>query len=189
MIRIQNIGRWGRAAVLLLAIAVTTVGCFKKETTDTTLVIKSLVEPESGAERTAAPDVYGYIYYTENEDWTISSYEDAAAKIITHPLTNEQLTTPDVESEPYIMEGSQNSYISLFQSGAPALVVVVYPESRMYAYMYRKAEAINLTHTYLTLIFHPWKDKPYTEGSKDGYRWNVVPYPATDTPTEQVPTE
>lgn len=178
-----------RMAMLLLAIGAVVGGCFKKETTDTTLVIKSLVEAESGGERLPLADVYGYIYYTDSEDWCCASYEDAAAKVITNSQTGEERTTPDVESEPYIMDGSSNSYISLFQSGAPALVVVVYPEAKMYAYMYRRAEAINLTYTYLTLIFHPWKDKPYTEGSKDGYRWNVVTYPVVEDTPEQTPTE
>ena len=156
-------------------------GCFKKVTTDTTLRIKVLSEAESGGERVAAEGCYGYIYYTSKEDWTVASYEEAVAKTITNIETGEKLSEPNGESEEYRPEGSTNLYLSIFQDKAPALVVVVYPEAQMYAYMYRKAEAENLTHTYLTLIFHKWKEGEYNEGSKEGYKWTVVaPQKATE---------
>ena len=157
-------------------------GCFKKVTTDTTLRIKVLSEETSGGGTVAAEGCYAYLYYTEKEDWVITSYEDAAAKIITHPETGETRSVPDGESELYQAEGSEITYLSLFQGGSPALVVVVYPEAQMYAYIYRKAEAENLTYTYLTLIFHKWKTGEYTEGSKDGYKWTVVAPEAPATP-------
>ena len=169
--------------VLLAVVLLATTGCFKKVTTDTTLVVKLLVERESGGERMAAEGCYGYIYYTEKENWTVASYEDAAAKVITNTETGEKLSEPNVESEVYEGEGLVNNYISMFQSGAPALVVVVYPEAKMYAYIYRKAEAENLTQTFLTLIFHTWKSGEYYEGSKEGYRWTVVA-PSPEEPSE-----
>ncbi len=154
-------------------------GCFKKVTTDTTLRIKVLTEEASGGERVAAEDCFGYIYYTEAENWTVASYEDAAAKTITNIETGEKLSEPNGESVPYVIEGSTNNYLSIFQDRAPALVVVVYPAAQMYAYIYRKAEAENLPYTYLTLIFHKWKTGTYPEGSKEGYKWTVV---APETP-------
>lgn len=163
-----------RNIAIVLLVAFTATGCFKKVTTDTTLRIKVLVEETSGMGGLPAEGCYAYIYYTEKEDWTVASYEDAAAKIITNSESGEQRSEPDGESEPYEMEGSINNYLSLFQDKAPALVVVVYPEAQMYAYIYRKAEAENLPYTYLTLIFHTWKTGEYPEGSKEGYKWTVV---------------
>ena len=157
-------------------------GCFKKVTTDTTLRIKTLVEETSGGERLAAESCYAYIYYTAKENWTVASYEDAANKIITNLETGEKLSEPNGESEVWSAEGSTTNYLSIFQDKAPALVVVVYPEAQMYAYNYRKAEAENLTYTYLTLIFHKWKTGEYIEGSKDGYKWTVVAPEAPATP-------
>ena len=169
-----------RNIVLLAVVLFATTGCFKKVTTDTTLRIKTLVEEVSGGERVAAEGCYAYIYYTDKEDWTVASYEDAAAKVITSTVTGETLSEPNEESEVYTMESSELSFLSIFQDKAPALVVVVYPEAQMYAYMYRKAEAENLTYTYLTLIFHKWKSDIYYEGSKDGYKWTVVPSAPTN---------
>lgn len=167
------------AAVAMLSLT----GCFKKVTTDTTLRIKVLAEAVSGGERLPAEGCYGYIYYTAKENWTVASYEDAAAKTITNTETGEKLSEPNGESEPFVMEGSTNNYLSIFQDKAPALVVVVYPAKQMYAYIYRKAEAENLPYTYLTLIFHEWKTGSYTEGSKEGYKWAIVAPEATTPPT------
>ena len=171
-------------AVVMLSLT----GCFKKVTTDTTLRIKVLAEKSSGGDRVPAEGCYGYIYYTDSQDWIVESFEDATAKTITNPLTGEKLSVPNGESEIYTIEGSLNNYLSIFQDQAPALVVVVYPQSQMYAYMYRKAEAENLTYTYLTLIFHSWKNGAYNEGSKDGYKWTVVA-PEAPTPDEPTPDE
>lgn len=163
-----------------MVVALVATGCFKKVTTDTTLRIKVLSEETSGGGTVAAEGCYAYVYYTDKADWEIASYEDAAAKIITHPETGETRNEPDGESEVYQAEGSTTEYLSLFQDKSPALVVVVYPEAKMYAYIYRKAEAINLHYTYLTLIFHKWKKETYTEGTQAGYKWTVVPTPTTE---------
>ena len=163
-----------RNTALVLVAMLSLTGCFKKVTTDTTLRIKTLSEAMSGGERVAADGCFAYMYYTDKEDWSVASYEDALAKTITHTTTGEKLSEPNVESEPYTAEGLNYSYLSMFQDRAPALVVVVYPEKRMYAYIYRRAEAENLYYTYLTLIFHTWKSGAYNEGTKPGYKWTVV---------------
>jgi hypothetical protein len=165
------------AIVAMLALT----GCFKKVTTDTTLCVKVLSEEMSGGERVPVTGCYGYIYYV-GTDWTVASYEDAVAKSITNIATGEKRSEPDGESEPYLIEGLSNDYISIFQDEPSALVVVVYPEAKMYAYMYRQTTAENLHYTYLTLIFHKWKSANYTEGNKDGYKWEVVVPEAPATP-------
>ena len=175
-------------------------GCFKEVTTDTTLRIKTLIEEKSGGERVAAKGCFAYIYYTDNTDWTVASYEDAYNKTITNLEKDEKMSEPNGESKNVSEEWEskdENSnkdskitidFLSLEQQGnKPALLVVVYPEAQMYAYLYRKAEAENLPYTYLTLIFHKWKEEVYTEGSKEGYKWTVVPPEAKQEPEE--PTE
>lgn len=183
-------GRFLRNIAVVAMVMCALTGCFKKVTTDTTLRIKTLAEKVSGGERVAAEDCFAYIYYTAKEDWTVASYDDAAAKIITNLETGEQLSEPDGEAEVWTAEGYSAEYLSLPQVGKkPALVVVVYPAAQMYAYIYRKAEAENLPYTYLTLIFHEWKEGVYTEGSKEGYRWTVVaPERVEETPEETPPT-
>jgi hypothetical protein len=167
-----------RNTVFAVVAILSLTGCFKKVTYDTTLRIKTLTEEVSGGDRLPAEGCYGYIYYV-NKDWTVASYEDAVAKTITNSLTGEKISEPDGESEPYIVEGSANNFLSIFQDERQALVVVVYPQANMYAYLPRFSEAENLSITHLTLIFHQWKSGSYNEGSKDGYKWTVVAPEAT----------
>lgn len=157
-------------------------GCFKKVTTATTLIVKTLVESKSGGGTTPTNEAFGYIYYCDTEEWTIASYADAEAKIITHIVTGEKRTIPDVESEPYTQEGFTSSYVAMAQNSSPAFVVMVYPAAQMYAYMWRNSEAENLYKTFLTLIFHTWKSETYTEGKDKGYSWTVVPPQPSQTP-------
>ena len=173
--------RFLRNIAIVMVAMLTMTGCFKKVTTNTTLIVKTLVESKSGEGQLPTNEAFGYIYYTDKEEWTIESYADAEAKVITHIATGEKLTVPDVESEPYTQEGLTSSYIAMPQTSSPALVVVVYPAAQMYAYMWRRNEAENLYKTYLTLIFHTWKTDTYQEGNKPGYSWTVVPPTAEQT--------
>jgi hypothetical protein len=46
----------------------------------------------------------------------------------------------------------------------------------MYAYIFKELNIENLPETYMTLLFHPWKNKPYTEGmATKGGVWYVFP--------------
>lgn len=154
-------------------------GCFKKVTTDTTVIVKSLVQQESGGEIVAAEGVDMYAYYTDNEGWDIASYEDAVNRIITNKESGEQRTTPDLLGVPYTIEGSENCYTAMWQTSSPAMIVVVYPAAKMYGYMFHYLDAENLPNTFLTLIFHPWQSAPYTEGQNERRRWYLFPPAAT----------
>lgn len=147
-------------------------GCFKKVTNATTVVVKSLVEQTSGGDRTPSEGVVAYAYYTNGAELSIASYDDALAKRVT-TAEGEERTAPDVEGEPYD-KYETGSYTAL-PLKKTALIVVVEPQTKMYACMVKRLTAENLPQTFLTLIFHPWKDKEYTEGSKEGFKWSVFP--------------
>lgn len=184
-----------RNTVVVAVALLSLTGCFKKVTTATKLCIKTIEEvpvmvKESEVDSTTgevtetlrevrkdmlpAEGCYAYFFYVKSNEWSVESYEDAVAKIITNTESGEKLSEPDAESEPYVIDGSVNNYLSLYQKKRTALVVVVYPAAQMYAYMYRKSQAENLPTTHLTVLFHTWKSGTYNEGSKDGYKWIVV---------------
>lgn len=165
------------------------VGCFQKTTTDTELIIKTLVEPKSGADDVAASEVIAYAYYTENNKWMVASYEDALNKVVTDSMGVNKKTIPDVEGIPYTKEGDTGNYTSLMLNQSPAFVVVVCPEVRMYATLFKYLNVVNLHQTYMTLLLHPWKTAPYTEGTeKKGGVWNIMP-PAPEQTPEETPEE
>lgn len=180
MIKSSRISTGIRFVTVAAAVALTMTGCFKKVTTDTTAVIKTLVQETSGGKNVPSEGVEVYAYYTGSEDWEIRSYDDAADRIITSATDGAQRSEPDVVGEPY-EKYETGCYTSLRLTSSPAMIVVVEPQTRMYAYMFKRLEAENLPETFLTLIFHSWRDKAYTEGSKAGSIWNVFPPDKPDT--------
>lgn len=184
-----------RNIAVSMVVVLSMTGCFKKVTTATTLCIKVMeevpvmmketeVDSATGEEKETLKEVrkdmlpaegcYAYLYNTGSGSWTIESYEDAAAKIVTNTANGEKRSQPDAESSPHTINDSSNNYLSLYQSEKGALIVVVYPAAQMYAYMYRWSEAENLPTTYLSVIFHTWKTENYNEGSKAGHKWTIV---------------
>ncbi len=156
--------------------ALTAVGCFKSVTKNTNLVIKTLVQETSGGGNSMATDTYAYAYYTGTDKWMVASYEDAVARIVTDSLGVERKTVPDVESVLFERTDDTNYYISLPLNQSPALVVLVAPSIGMYATTFKYLNVDNLYETYITLLLHPWKKAPYTEGTaQKGGVWTIVP--------------
>ena len=176
--------------IVLCCVALTAVGCFKSVTKDTNLVIETLVEEKSGAGTALATDTYAYAYYTGTDKWMVASYEDAVAKIVTDSLGVERKTVPDVESVPFNRTDDSNYYVSLPLNQSPALVVLVAPSIRMYATTFKYLNVDNLYETYITLLLHPWKKAPYTEGSaQKGGVWTIVPPAPEQTESDNTATE
>lgn len=152
------------------------LGCFKETTTDTELIVKTLIEAKSGGDDLPASEVIAYACYTGTDKWMVASYEDALNRIVTDSLGVNKITVPDVEGVPYLREEDSGNYTSLALNQSPALVVVVCPEVRMYATLFKYLNVVNLHQTYMTLLLHPWKTTPYTEGSdKKGGVWHIQP--------------
>ena len=163
-------------ALLIAIVAIAAVACFKSVTTKTRLIIKVLIEEKSGGDRVTTDDVIAYAYYTKNDDWVVASYDDAVNRIITDSLGTERRTVPDVEGEPFSKESLTAPYVSLPLTKSPAMVVVVSPQNRMYAYTFKSLNVENLHETYITLLLHSWKTKVYTEGAANkGGLWYIFP--------------
>lgn len=171
-----------RAVVAILA-AIVCAGCFKKVTTDTNLIIKTLIQEQSGGENIATADVFAYACYTGTDKWMVASYDDALNRIVTDSLGVEKITIPDVEGVPFVREGNDNPYLSLPLNTSPALVVLVCPQVRMYATMFKYLNIENLPESYMTILLHAWKKSAYNEGSdKKGGVWHIVPPTPEVTP-------
>ena len=172
---------------ILAAVALLATGCFKKVTTDSNLILKTLVQEKSGGANVVTDDVSAYACYTKTDKWMVASYEDALNRSVTDSLGVEKITVPDVEGVPFVREGDDNPYISLPLNSSPALVVLVCPQVKMYATLFKYLTLENMPQTYMTVLLHSWKTAPYTEGSATkGGVWNIVPpAPVTDNTTEQ----
>ena len=167
-----------RFATVIVVATLTLTGCFKKVTHDTTVVVKAQVQQVSNGEIAPSEGVVAYAYYTDSEEWTVASYDDAVNKIVTSTAEGDPLTEPDVEGEPY--DKYETGCYTALPLKKHALIVVVEPQVKMYAYMFKRLTAENLPQTFLTVVFSAWKDKEYNNGSKDGYKWTVFPPATTD---------
>ena len=83
--------------IIAILAAMVMVGCFKEVTKDTNLIIKTLVQEQSGGSNIASSDVFAYACYTGTDKWMVASYDDAANRIVTDSLGIEKITVPDVE--------------------------------------------------------------------------------------------
>jgi hypothetical protein len=162
--------------IIAILAAMVMVGCFKEVTKDTNLIIKTLVQSKSGTDNVATSNAYAYACYTGTDKWMVASYEDAVNRMVTDSLGIEKITVPDVEAVPFTREDDTAPYLSLPLNDSPALVVLVYPQARMYATLFKYLNVENLHQTYMTLLLHTWKDSPYTEGNANkGGVWNIIP--------------
>lgn len=177
----------GYRLAIVAVVAVLCTSCFKKVTTDTDLIIKTLIQEKSGGENVATADVFAYACYTETDKWMVANYQDAFNRVVTDSLGVEKITVPDVEGVPFSREGDSTPYISLPLNQSPAFVVLVYPQAKMYATLFKYLNVENLPQTYMTLLLHTWKETPYTEGNATkGGVWNIIPSaPEEDNTTEE----
>lgn len=100
------------------------------------------------------------------EEWSVASYEDAVARVITDTATGEKRQTPDAEAVPYA-ENDPQGRLSLKTTAKHVLLVAVYEQGKMFAYMHYDTGE-NLPTTYLTMQFRTWKTEPYTDSG-----WSV----------------
>lgn len=159
---------------LILLVTLSLSSCFKKVTTNTLFVLKTLVQPASGEANIPAEEVELYGFFVDDEGWEVRSYEDALSHKITSE-TGEVIEDPDVFGEEFTKETLTQKYLAMPLTGS-AFIVVVDKKTKMYAHCYMVLSAINLEETYVTLILHPWKTAPYTEGSATkGCYWSIYP--------------
>ncbi|MBQ0081183.1 MAG: hypothetical protein KBS95_06530 [Alistipes sp.] len=159
---------------LLIAAVGLLVGCFHKETTDTEVFLKVLIQEESGSKNTQCDGIKAYAYALYDERWSVESYEDALNGVITS-FDGEKLSTPDVIAEEYVEEQTGTRYMKMYMEYPLMMIVAVDTQHKMYAYAIKHFEAINLPQTYLSLVMHLWKKEPYSEGNEKSCYWRVVP--------------
>lgn len=176
-----------RYLIIALLAALLFAGCFKKVTRQTQAVIKLMHQDVSGEQTMASTldSIQVFVFNTKSEDWTINSWEDAIQAKITNITDGSTNSVPDAIGEPYLREGSENSYMAVELTQTPSMIVVVDSELKMYAYAFKRLEAQNLPQTYLSLIFHKWKTEDYVEGVEKNCLWHIFVNHSGDEPPVQ----
>ena len=146
-------------------IACSLSSCLKGDTDGkTAYVIKPLMQATSGSLNEPLNDIIAYAFDADTTEWTVASYDDAIAGILTHKeRPSEQLGTPIATAEPYTVEGLTDRFVMTLPD-RPVMVLVVDHINRLYAYTNQKLEP-NMGSLFVTLIFKPWKEvTAYKEG-------------------------
>ena len=179
---IKNMGR-AAATVVAVWLCLFCGGCFKKVTTDATLVIRPNLQTVSGETDMAIAQgvelcaVYGY-----EKPWSVASYADAESLVLTNSETGERESVEAaVVAEQY--DQGATGVLAMRTRSPHVLLVAVYPEGGMYAYRhYDTAE--NLSPVYISFQFRTWKSDGYVDGDWTvGFDTNRLPDP-DDTEAE-----
>ncbi len=161
-------------AIIVVALGLT--GCFKKVGYDTSIVLYPKVQAESNGEFAVAKGVTAYAYYVASEDWKVTSYEDAVAKVITNEKSGVTKNEPAVESKPFAAEDEEPDALGrlkLKTTKQHVMLVALYPAAEMWAYRHYEAGE-NLPTTTMKFHFRPWKTGEYTDS---GWIFNRKPQP------------
>lgn len=152
---------------MLFAAAALVTGCFKDVSYDTTYVLKPLVQENSGDASLPleAGKAQAYAYGADTTYWTVASYEDALAGVISRrDNPSERLTAPLVTAEPYEQEGDA-TWLRMQFTKELMMVVAVDTEHRIYGYTQQEVP-VNFPKLYVSLVFKPWKEgNEYKDGN------------------------
>lgn len=150
--------------ILLAGIVLVLLGsCFKEVAFRTLYVVRPQRQATSDDSAPALiPGAVAYAFDADTALWTVASYDDALAGIITSRSNpDEKFSVPVASSVPYGDSGE----ISLDLDREWQMVVVVDPVDRLYA-LTRQQLPVNLSPLTVSLVFQPWKTgKSYKYGS------------------------
>lgn len=163
-------------AIIVAALALT--GCFKKVGFNTTILLYPKVQEVSNGEFAVAEGVTAYAYYVSGENWTVASYEDAVAKVITNNKSGATKNEPAAEAVPFATEDEAPDALGRLKiktTKQHLMIVAIYPSAEMWAYRHYEVGE-NLPTTTMKFHFRPWKTEQYVDS---GWTFNRKPQPAT----------
>ncbi len=143
--------------------------CFKDVSYETNYILKPLSQASSNETAQPLEGVLAYAYGVDTTEWTVATYSDALAGIVTlKEDPSQRLSLPDAQASPYEQEGT-TGWLTMPLKRERQMVVVVDPLSRLYAYTEQKLGQ-NLPNVYVSVVFKPWKEGfSYKDGNWSFY--------------------
>jgi hypothetical protein len=145
-------------------------GCFKEVISYTLFRTAIYEQATTDGGYIHSTDAEVYAFYADTTEWKIASWEDAMAHRITNKTTGEQRDTPDAFGSFNASEEYQSS-IRLEHS---AMMVMLFPEAKVYAY--RKYELPeNLAEVTTKLYIATWRPSYNSAGWRVENRFYTPP--------------
>lgn len=149
-----------RITVLLAGILLLT-GCFKSVSYDTQFVLKPWMQQYNQYQLVSLPNVLLYAYAVDTAAWTVASYDDALAGVLTSIGDPSQRL-----GEPYA-SGVSFGEVDTIPSAvdwrkmrlklSSAMILAVDTEDKLYAYTQQQLYE-NLSPLYVSVTFQPWRE-------------------------------
>ena len=135
-----------------VAAALAGTGCFKSIGYETFYVLRPWAQ--EGTVKTPIPreDMLAYAFDADTTEWSVLSYEDAVAGIITSRRTGEKLR-PIAQGEPYEIDGNEN-WLAMQLNGPRFLILAVDQSNRLYGFT-EQAIGENLPQMHVSVTFYP----------------------------------
>lgn len=145
-----------------VAAALAGTGCFKSIGYETFYVLRPWAQ--EGTVKTPIPreDMLAYAFDADTTEWSVLSYEDAVAGIITSRRTGEKLR-PIAQGEPYEIDGNEN-WLAMQLNGPRFFILAVDQSNRLYGFT-EQAIGENLPQMHVSVTFYPKeKGKRFLKG-------------------------
>lgn len=145
-----------------VAAALAGTGCFKSIGYETFYVLRPWAQ--EGTVKTPIPreDMLAYAFDADTTEWSVLSYEDAVAGIITSRRTGEKLQ-PIAQGEPYEIDGNEN-WLAMQLNGPRFFILAVDQSNRLYGFT-EQAIGENLPQMHVSVTFYPKeKGKRFLKG-------------------------
>lgn len=145
-----------------VAAALAGTGCFKSIGYETFYVLRPWAQ--EGTVKTPIPreDMLTYAFDADTTEWSVLSYEDAVAGIITSRRTGEKLQ-PIAQGEPYEIDGNEN-WLAMQLNGPRFFILAVDQSNRLYGFT-EQAIGENLPQMHVSVTFYPKeKGKRFLKG-------------------------
>lgn len=138
-------------------------GCFKSVSHQTTYALKALVQERDGESLQPLPDAVAHAFAADTALWTVASYDDALAGVITPKDHREEMRLlATAAADP--REGFEG-WLSMSFEATRAMIVVVDTRHKLYGYTQQTFPG-NLPAISVELTFRPWKSgTSYKEGN------------------------
>ena len=153
--------------LLLGLIALLAVGCKKEVSFQTSLVLKSWSQESSGDELYPITEVVMYGFAADTTLYTVASYEDALAGVMTLKKSPYTTLSAQLAGSPCFVEGYGEAQMMPAPDYQSLIVLAVNKQERLYGYT-QLALVENLPYLYISVQFQPWKE---ASSYKNGQWW------------------
>lgn len=140
-----------------MVVALGALSCFKETGYDTSYILRVWEQTESSADYISLAGAKCYAFAGSKSEWEVTSYESAAAGVVTSIETGAELTA-FASSEIYNGDESQ---LILQLDREEVMLVLVEPSTQVYAYT-NYTVPVNYLEIIVDIVFRPWKDSSYT---------------------------